>query len=444
MSVRIGINGFGRISRTAIRAAMQRDDIDIRAINVRNADLEYLEYMLRYDSTFGRFPKELGRYENGLLIDGKQVPVYSCENAEDIPWGESGAEYIIDGTGAYVTTEKAMAHIRAGAKKVIISAPAKDDVTPTFVMGVNNDKYESSMQVVSNASCTTNCLAPIIKVLEDNFGIEHGLMSTIHAATAKQKVVDMRSAKDWRTGRCSFNNIIPSTTGAAKAVGLVIPSVKGKMTGISYRVPVADVSVIDVNVLLKTDTTYAEICQKMKEASETYLKGVLEYVDDEVVSSDFVGDPCTSIFDAREGLSVHEKLFKLIGFYDNEYGYATKLLELAAYMSSVDSKAKQTVRDFDVSGKRVLMRCDFNVPMQDGVITDDKRIEETLPTLRYLIEQGARVVMMSHLGRPKGNPNPKFSLAPVAKSLSEKLQREVRFAASDRVVDENVMNTLQV
>ena len=244
----------------------------------------------------------------------------------------------MEGTGAYVTTEKATDHLKAGAKKVVITAPAKDKETPTFVMGVNNTEYKTEYNIVSNASCTTNCLAPLVKVLEDNWGIEHGLMSTIHAATAKQKVVDARSMKDWRTGRSSFGNIIPSTTGAAKAVALVIPSMKDKMTGISYRVPVADVSLVDLNVLLKKETTYDEICKKMKEASETYMKGVLEYVDDEVVSSDFTGDSRTSIFDAREGIAVNDKLFKLIAFYDNEYGYSSKVLELIKHMYSVDNK----------------------------------------------------------------------------------------------------------
>jgi len=313
-------------------------EIEIAGINVRNADLEYLEYMLRYDSTFGRFPKELGRYESGLIINGKKVPVYSESEAVNIPWAECGAEYIVEATGAYVTTEKAMDHIKAGAKKVIISAPAKDKVTPTFVFGVNHESYTTDMHVVSNASCTTNCLAPLAKVIEDNFGIKEGLMSTIHAATAKQKVVDARSMKDWRTGRSVFGNVIPSTTGAAKAVGLVIPSLQGKLTGISYRVPTANVSVIDLNVVLETPATYQELCAKIKEASETYMKGVLEYVDDEVVSGDFVGDPCTSIFDARETIELNDHFFKLIAYYDNEFGYSSKILELIKHMHSVDNK----------------------------------------------------------------------------------------------------------
>lgn len=336
MAIKVGISGFGRIARVVIRAAMDMPEIEIAGINVRNADLEYLVYMLKYDSTFGRFPKSLDRYEDGLIIDGKKVPVYSHSEAINIPWKECGAEYIVEATGAYVTTEKAMDHIKAGAKKVIISAPAKDKETPTFVYGVNHEKYTKDMYVVSNASCTTNCLAPLAKVIEDNWGIKEGLMSTIHSATAKQKVVDARSMKDWRTGRSVFGNVIPSTTGAAKAVGLVIPSLQGKMTGISYRVPTADVSVVDLNVVLEKPATYEEICKKVKEASETYMKGVLEYVDDEVVSGDFVGDPCTSIFDAREGIELNDHFFKFISFYDNEFGYSSKILEMIKHMNSVD------------------------------------------------------------------------------------------------------------
>ncbi len=337
MAIKVGISGFGRIGRVVIRAAMEQPEIELAGINVRNADIDYLIYMLKYDSTFGRFPKSLEKYENGIVIDGKKVPVYSESEAVNIPWAECGAEYIVEATGAYTTTEKAMDHIKAGAKKVIISAPAKDKETPTFVYGVNTDKYTKDMMVVSNASCTTNCLAPLCKVLEDNFGIAEGLMSTIHSATAKQKVVDARSMKDWRTGRSVFGNIIPSTTGAAKAVGLVIPSLAGKMTGISYRVPTANVSVVDLNVVLEKETSYEEICKAVKEASETYLKGVIEYVDDEVVSGDFVGDAHTSIFDAREGIQLNERFFKLIAFYDNEFGYSSKILNLIKHMYAVDN-----------------------------------------------------------------------------------------------------------
>lgn len=339
MAIKVGISGYGRIATVSIRAALDMPEIDIVAINVRNADLDYMVYMLKYDSTFGRFPREVSRYEDGLIIDGKQVRVFSEEDASKIRWNEAGAEYIIEATGAYVTTEDAMVHVKdAGAKKVIISAPAKDKVTPTFVYGVNHQDYSKDMTIVSNASCTTNCLAPMCKVLQDKFGINEGLMATIHSATAKQKVVDARSMKDWRTGRSVFGNIIPTTTGAAKAVGLVIPELLGKMTGLAYRVPTANVSIVDLNVVLDTPTSYDEICKAMKEASETYLKGVLEYVDDEVVSLDFVGDPCPSIFDARQGVELNDKFFKLIAFYDNEFGYSANMLRMIKHMAEVDAK----------------------------------------------------------------------------------------------------------
>ncbi len=338
MAIKIGISGFGRIATGVIRASLDMPEIEIAGINYRNSDTEYMAYMLRYDSTFGRFPGEVDHYDGGIIVNGKKIPVYAENDAKDIKWSECGAEYIVEGTGAYNTTEKAQAHLDAGAKKVIISAPAKDKTTPTFVMGVNHEKYESSMDVVSNASCTTNCLAPLCKVLNDNFGIESGLMTTIHAATSKQKVVDSRSNKDWRVGRSVFNNIIPTTTGAAKAVGLVIPEINGSMTGMAFRVPTADVSVVDLNVILKKSTSLEEINAAVKKASETDLKGILEYVDDEVTSIDFVGDSHTSIFDVRQGVQMTDKFFKLIAYYDNEYGYSTKILELIKHMHSVDNK----------------------------------------------------------------------------------------------------------
>ena len=333
MSIRVGINGFGRIGRVIIRAALTIPEIEIRAINLRNADLAYMEYMLRYDTIFGRFKAELTHDADGLFINGKHVKVYSFSDAKEIPWGESGVDYVIDCTGAYVTTESCLDHLVGGAKHVIISAPAKDKVTPTFVYGVNHNDYTSDMKVISNASCTTNCLAPLMKIINDNFGIKEGLMSTIHAATAKQKVVDAKSLKDWRTGRSVFGNVIPSTTGAAKAVGLVIPSLKGKMTGISYRVPTADVSVIDVNVVLEKPSNGAELREKIREASETYLKDVVEFVDDEVVSGDFVGDPAPSIFDARQTIELNDHFYKLIAYYDNEYGYSYNLLRMLIHMA---------------------------------------------------------------------------------------------------------------
>ncbi|HPF18168.1 MAG: type I glyceraldehyde-3-phosphate dehydrogenase [Bacillota bacterium] len=339
MAIKLGINGFGRIGRVTFRAAMEQPDrFELKGINVRNADLDYMIYMIRYDTIYGRFCGKLERYTKGIIVDGVKIPVYGESEAEHIPWSECGAEYIVEATGAYVKMEKAIQHLRAGAKKVVMSAPAKDIVTPTFVYGVNHEHYASSMDIVSNASCTTNCLAPLCKVLQDHYGIQMGLMSTIHAATAKQKVVDARSLKDWRTGRSVFGNVIPSSTGAAKAVGLVIPELQGKMTGISYRVPTADVSVIDLNVCLDKPANYASICAKIKEASETTMKDVLDYVDDEVVSTDFIGDPHPAIFDAREGIALNDKFFKLIAFYDNEWGYASNLLRMIGYMDRVDSK----------------------------------------------------------------------------------------------------------
>lgn len=339
MAIKVGVSGFGRIARVMIRASVDMPEIEIAGINVRNADLDYLVYMLKYDSTFGRFPLPLGKYDEGIIIGDHKVPVFSESEAKNINWAKCGAEYIVEATGAYVTTEGSMAHIEnGGAKKVIISAPAKDKTTPTFVYGVNHELYDKDMQVISNASCTTNCLAPLCKVLEDNFGIDQGLMSTIHAATAKQKVVDARSMKDWRTGRSVFGNIIPSTTGAAKAVGLVIPSLAGKMTGISYRVPTADVSIVDLNVMLKTSAHYQDICRAVKKAADGPMRGVIEYVDDEVVTGDFVGDPCTSIFDAREGIELNDRFFKLVAYYDNEFGYASKLLEMIKHMYDVDNR----------------------------------------------------------------------------------------------------------
>ncbi len=341
MAIRIGINGFGRISRVVIRiAASMPDTFEIAAINYRNVDLDYMIYMMKYDTTFGRFDGTLSKYEEGtekgIIINGRKVAV--LEGGDPIPWGAHGADYVIEGTGAYVTTDRAQEHLDGGAKKVIITAPAKDKLTPTFVMGVNHEKYTKDMKVVSNASCTTNCLAPVVKVLNDKFGVKHGLMSTIHAATAKQKVVDMRSMSDWRRGRASFNNIIPTSTGAAKAVGLVIPEVQGKLTGIAYRIPTVDVSLVDLNIALERPATYEEVCRAMKEASEGSMKGILGYTEDEVVSSDFIGEPCTSVFDAAEGTMIGDNLIKIIAWYDNEYGYSKKILELVEYMYAVDNK----------------------------------------------------------------------------------------------------------
>lgn len=338
--VKIGINGWGRISTCVMRAAKIFDDIEVVGINWRNATPEYMAYLLKFDSTFGRFPGEVDfdNDKNLLIVDGKEIPVSFEEDPKNIPWGKFGADYVIDGTGALNTAEKSQPHLDAGAKKVIISAPAKDKDTPTFVYGVNHETYTKDMNIVSAASCTTNCLAPICKVINDNWGIEKGLMTTIHASTGKQKTIDGRSNKDWRVGRSVYNNIIPTTTGAAKAVGKVIPEVNGKLTGMAFRVPAVDVSVVDLSVELKNPTTLEEINKAMKKASESELKDVLVYTDDEVVSMDFLGCPNPSAYDSKMGIELDDKFFKLIGYYDNEFGYTCNMLRLVRHMAKVDNK----------------------------------------------------------------------------------------------------------
>ena len=339
MAIKVGINGFGRIGRVVFRVLMQRkDQFELCGINLRNAELDYMVYQLKYDSIFGRFTGEIEIGENCIIVDGHKIRVFSESDASLINWAECGAEYIVESTGAFATMEKAGLHKIGGAKKVILTAPSKDDVMPTFVMGVNHETYTKDMDVVSNASCTTNCLAPLVKIVHENFGIEQGLMSTIHSATAKQKAVDARAGRDWRTGRSVFNNIIPSTTGAAKAVGRVMPELKGKMTGMSFRVPTNDVSVVDLTARLKTPATYEEICAKVKEASETYMKGIVSYIDEEVVSSDLLGDSHTCIFDETSGIILDDNFVKLIAWYDNEWGYSNKVVDLIAHMYEVDNK----------------------------------------------------------------------------------------------------------
>ena len=336
MSIKVGINGFGRIGRMVVRRALEHPEIEIVGIN----DLcpaDYLAYMLKYDSMHGKFPGEVKAEDGVIIINGKRIPVSAERDPANLPWKDLGAEYVIESTGLFLTKEKAQGHIAAGAKHVVMSAPSKDD-TPMFVTGVNLDKYTSDMQFVSNASCTTNCLAPIAKVLIDSFGIADGLMTTVHSITATQKTVDGVSLKDWRGGRAASGNIIPSSTGAAKAVGKVIPELAGKLTGMSMRVPTLDVSVVDLTVNLKKAATYDEICAAMKEASEGELKGVLGYTDESVVSSDFLGDPHTSVFDAKAGIALTDTFVKVVSWYDNEMGYSDKLLCLIEHMYSVDHK----------------------------------------------------------------------------------------------------------
>lgn len=330
--IKVGINGFGRIGRLVFRAAMQRNDIQIVGINDL-IDVEYMEYMLKYDSVHGRFNGDVEVKDGKLVVNGNAIRITSERNPADLKWDEVGAEYVVESTGLFLTKEKAEAHIQAGAKRVVMSAPSKDD-TPMFVMGVNNDSYKGE-PIVSNASCTTNCLAPLAKVINDKFGIIEGLMTTVHATTATQKTVDGPSVKDWRGGRAAAGNIIPSSTGAAKAVGKVIPSLNGKLTGMAFRVPTLDVSVVDLTCRLEKAASYEEIKNAVKAASENELKGIMEYVDEDLVSTDFVGDANTSIFDAKAGIALNENFVKLVAWYDNEWGYSNKVIELIVHMNTV-------------------------------------------------------------------------------------------------------------
>ena len=339
MGIKIGINGFGRIGRLVFRAAVAHPEIyDVVGINDPFIDPDYMVYMVKYDSIHGRFEGEVSSKDGKLIVNGKEISVYAEKDPASIPWKACGAVYVVESTGVFTSTEKASAHIAAGAKKVVISAPAKDKETPTFVCGVNLDKYTKDMTVVSNASCTTNCLAPLAKVINDKFGIAEGLMTTVHSTTATQKTVDGPSKTDWRGGRAAAGNIIPSSTGAAKAVALAIPALKGKLTGMSFRVPTLDVSVVDLTVSLEKKTTYDEICAAIKEASETTMKGILGYTEDMVVSTDFISDPRTSIFDAKAGIMLNDHFVKLVSWYDNEWGYSNKVLELIKHMAKVDAE----------------------------------------------------------------------------------------------------------
>ena len=336
MSIKVGINGFGRIGRMVFRASLNHPEIEIVGIN----DLcpaDYLAYMLKYDTMHGKCAAEVSYTENAIVVNGKEIPIFAERDPKNIPWGKLEAEYVVESTGLFLTQEKSQAHIDAGAKKVVMSAPSKD-ATPMFVCGVNLDAYTPDMTFVSNASCTTNCLAPIAKVLNDKFGIKDGLMTTVHSVTATQKTVDGPSLKDWRGGRAATGNIIPSSTGAAKAVGKVIPALNGKLTGMSMRVPTLDVSVVDLTVNLAKPAKYDDICAAMKEASEGELKGILGYTDEDVVSSDFLGDARTSIFDAKAGIALTDTFVKVVSWYDNEIGYSNKVLELIEHMYKVDHK----------------------------------------------------------------------------------------------------------
>lgn len=337
MAIKVGINGFGRIGRLVFRAAIENAQVEIVGINDPFIDLDYMTYMLMYDTVHGKFNGTISTEDGKLVVNGKKISVYAAKDPTEIGWAECGAEYVVESTGVFTTTEKASAHIKAGAKKVVISAPSGD--APMFVMGVNQEKYTSDMTVVSNASCTTNCLAPLVKVINDNFGIVEGLMTTVHATTATQKTVDGPSAKDWRGGRAAAGNIIPSSTGAAKAVGKVIPELNGKLTGMAFRVPTLDVSVVDLTCRLEKAATYDQIKATMKAAAEGPMKGILGYTEDKVVSSDFIHDARTSIFDAEAGIALNDHFVKLVSWYDNEWGYSNKVVDLICHMAKVDKKA---------------------------------------------------------------------------------------------------------
>ena len=332
MSVKIGINGFGRIGKLSFQAALGKEEVEVVAVNDPFVTADYMAYMTKFDTSHGRFPGTVEERDGNLVVNGKEIKVFNEMEPKNIPWGELGVEYVLECSGVFTTVEKASAHLEGGAKKVIISAPSKD--APMFVMGVNNTEYKPEMTVVSNASCTTNCLAPLAKVINDNFGIKDGLMTTVHATTATQKTVDGASKKDWRGGRAAAANIIPSSTGAAKAVGKVIPTLNGKLTGMSFRVPTVDVSVVDLTCNLEKPTTYEAICEAVKKASQNELKGIVEYVDEPVVSSDFLHDSHTSIFDSTAGIMLTDTFVKLVAWYDNEWGYSNKLVDLAIYISS--------------------------------------------------------------------------------------------------------------
>ena len=337
MSIRIGINGFGRIGRLVFRAGIVRDDVEIVAVNAPDKTPEQLAYATKYDSVHGRFNGTVEVVDGNLVVNGKNVKLLNSRDPSQLPWGELGVDYVLECTGKFLTKEAAQPHLDAGAKVVVLSGPSKDD-TPMFVCGVNLDKYDPSMTVVSNASCTTNCLAPLAKVINDKFGIIEGLMTTVHAGTATQNVVDAFSKKNWRLSRSCFENIIPSTTGAAKAVGKVIPELKGKLTGMSMRIPSADVSIVDLTCRLEKGASYDEICAAVKEAAEGPMAGVLAYTDEEVVSSDFRTDPHTSIFDANAGISLNPNFVKLVAWYENEWGFFNKMLDLTAHIDSVRNK----------------------------------------------------------------------------------------------------------
>jgi len=439
----IAINGFGRIGRQVARIAMKDPEVSLKLINA-SYDAEYLAYQMKYDSIHGRYDGTIEADGDSLVIDGQKVALSHTRDPAEIPFAEHGAEYVCESTGVFLTGEKVQPHLKAGAKKVVFSAPAKDD-SHTIVMGVNQDTYDPSMECVSCASCTTNGLAPLVKAINDKFGIKRGLMTTIHAMTASQPTVDGSSKKDWRGGRAASGNIIPSSTGAAKAVAKVIPEVKGKLTGMAFRVPTIDVSVVDLTCELETPATYEEICAEVKRRSEGDMKGFLGYCDEDLVSTDFETCTISSTFDSKAGIMIDPTFVKLVAWYDNEWGYSCRVVDLIKHMAKVDAggaapKRKASVEDLseaELKGKTVLIRCDLNVPLNSDLeITDETRITSSVPTIEYLCKKGAKVLACSHLGRPKDGPEDKFSLKPVAKRMGELMGKDIKCAPDCKATDE--------
>eukprot|EP00727_Mastigamoeba_balamuthi_P009282 m51a1_g4977 putative glyceraldehyde-3-phosphate dehydrogenase + kinase (762) ;mRNA; f:27597-30290 len=440
MATKVGINGFGRIGRLVLRALVSRDmPVNLAVINDPFLAPDAMAYMFKYDSVHGRFPGTVVGHDNKLVITKGEhtweIVCTSCREPKDIPWADNDIEYVIEASGAFTTMEKCMSHVKAGARKIVITAPSED--APMFVYGVNHLKLKREQNIISNASCTTNCLAPLAKIVHDKFGIVRGLMTTVHSSTATQKTVDGPSGKAWRDGRAASGNIIPSSTGAAKAVAKVIPSLEGKLTGMSFRVPTLDVSVVDLTCELRTPATYEEICAAVREAAEGPMKGIVGYTDEQVVSSDFIGCTTSSIFDAKAGIALDKTFVKLVSWYDNEWGYSNRVVDLLLHQIEVEKippkkmgnkKKLSDLADSEISGKRVLMRVDFNVPQdKTGKITSDNRITAALPTLRYVLERNGSLVLMSHLGRPDGQVKPELTLKPVAERLEQLLGRPVTF-----------------
>lgn len=436
----VGINGFGRIGRLVLRRLVQLDyPVNVAVINDPFLKPDNMAYMFRYDTVHGRFPGKVSGEGNKLIVEfnGKKTAIVctSAMTPKEIGWGDYDVDWVIESSGAFTTLEKCLLHLRAGARKVLITAPSED--APTFVYGVNEKNYKREQNIISNASCTTNCLAPLAKVVNDKWGIARGLMTTVHSTTATQKTVDGPSGKAWRDGRAASGNIIPSTTGAAKAVAKVIPALDGKLTGMAFRVPTLNVSVVDLTCELKTPVSYADICAGLKEAAEGPMKGILGYTNDDVVSSDFVGEATSCIFDSKAGIALDKTFVKLIAWYDNEWGYTCRVIDLLLHAMEAEKippkkmgnkKMITDIPDAAFNGKRVLMRVDFNVPMgKDGSITSLNRIKAAIPTIKYCLDRHASVVLMSHLGRPDGEAKPELTLKPIAEKTAELLGRPVKF-----------------